>query len=307
MTRARRWVDLIFRNLALTVTGGIVALFVVLGLVMYEGAGPAIREFGREFLTTTNWDPVADHFGGLAFIYGTLVTSLLALFIAVPISLGAAIFLSEFCPRWMRLPISYMIELLAAIPSVVYGLWGIFVLVPWVRTEVQGPLKAAFGFLPLFSGPALGIGTLAAAIILAIMITPTITAVANEVIKTVPESLREAALALGSTRWETTWKVVLPFGRTGILGGALLGLGRAVGETMAVTMVVGNRAQISPSLFAPASTMASIIASEFNEAVTELHIAALIEVGLLLFGVTLALNVAARLLVWSVSRRTRGG
>ena len=192
-------------------------------------------------------------------------------------------------------------------PSVVYGLWGIFVLVPCVRTQVQPPLKAVFGFLPLFRGPGLGIGVLAAAIILAIMITPTITAVANEVIKPVPESLREAALALGSTRWEAIWRVVLPTGRTGILGGTLLGLGRAVGETMAVTMVIGNRAEISASLFAPASTMASIIASEFNEAVTQLHVAARIEVGLLLFGVTLLLNIGARLLVWSVSQRTQGG
>ncbi len=299
--------DWLFRHLTLIVAGTMIGIFALLGLIMYQGAGPAIREFGLGFAISTNWDPVADHFGALAFVYGTVLTSLLALLIAVPISLGAAIYLSEFSPRWLRLPVSYLIELLAAIPSVVYGLWGIFVLVPWVRTEVQGPLKAAFGFLPLFSGPALGIGTLAAAIILAIMITPTITAVANEVIKTVPESLREAALALGSTRWETTWKVVLPFGRTGILGGALLGLGRAVGETMAVTMVVGNRAQISPSLFAPASTMASIIASEFNEAVTELHIAALIEGGRRLGGGTRAPKGAARRLGGPGARRTRGG
>lgn len=299
--------DWLFRHLTLIVAGTMIGIFALLGLIMYQGAGPAIREFGLGFAISTNWDPVADHFGALAFVYGTVLTSLLALLIAVPISLGAAIYLSEFSPRWLRLPVSYLIELLAAIPSVVYGLWGIFVLVPWVRTQVQPPLKAVFGFLPLFRGPALGIGVLAAAIILAIMITPTITAVANEVIKTVPESLREAALALGSTRWEAIWRVVLPTGRTGILGGALLGLGRAVGETMAVTMVIGNRAEISASLFAPASTMASIIASEFNEAVTQLHVAALIEVGLLLFGVTLLLNISARLLVWSVSQRTQGG
>jgi phosphate transport system permease protein len=270
-------------------------------------AWPAIRAFGLRFLVTSTWDPVQEEFGALPFVYGTLVSSLLALLIAVPLGLGAAIFLSELAPAWARAPIAFLIEILAAIPSVVYGLWGIFVLAPWLRVWVEPALGRTLGFLPLFQGPPYGVGMLAAGLILAIMVVPFITAVSREVLLAVPNTQREAALALGATRWETTRLAVLRYGKSGLVGAILLGLGRALGETMAVTMVIGNRPEIALSLFAPGYTMASVIANEFTEATSDLYLAALIEVGLALFVITVLVNAIARLLVWKMGGiMTRG-
>jgi phosphate transport system permease protein len=249
---------------------------------------------------------VAGEFGALPFIYGTLLSSLLALLIAVPLSLGAAIFLAELAPSWIRPPIAFLIEMLAAVPSVVYGLWGIFVLVPWLRDWVQPALGRTLGFLPLFQGPPYGIGMLAAGIILSIMVMPFITSVSREVLLAVPGSQREAALGLGATRWETTRIAVLRYGRSGLIGAILLGLGRALGETMAVTMVIGNRPEIAASLFAPGYTMASVLANEFTEATSDLYVSALVEIGLLLLLVTVVVNGFAKLLVWSVGGPVRG-
>ena len=278
-------------------TVGIMAAMVA---VMVWAAFPSLKRFGWGFLITSTWDPVAENFGALPFIYGTVVSALLALLIAAPLSIGTAIYLAEVAPFWIRSPIAFLIELLAAIPSVVYGLWGIFVLAPWLRMWVQPFLNHWLGFLPLFQGPPYGVGMLAAGIILSIMIVPFITAISREVILAVPSAQREAALALGATRWESTRVAVLRYGRSGLVGALLLGLGRALGETMAVTMVIGNRPEIALSLFAPGHTMASVIANEFTEATSDLYLAALIEIGLILFAVTVVINALARLLVWSV-------
>lgn len=289
-----------FRLLTRAAAMGVVGLMAALVVAMTWAALPSLKAFGWRFLVTSTWDPVAETFGALPFIYGTVVSSLLALLIAVPLSVGAAIYLAELAPLWIRPPIAFLIELLAAIPSVVYGLWGIFVLAPWLRAWVQPALATWLGFLPLFEGPPYGVGMLAAGLILAIMIVPFITAVAREVLLAVPNAQREAALALGATRWETTRTAVLRYGRSGLLGAVLLGLGRALGETMAVTMVIGNRPEIALSLFAPGYTMASVLANEFTEATSDLYLAALIEIGLLLFAVTVVVNALARLLVWGV-------
>jgi phosphate transport system permease protein len=266
----------------------------------------AIRAFGWRFLVTSTWDPVAGEFGALPFVYGTVVSSLLALFIAVPLSLGAAVYLAELAPFWIRPPIAFLIEMLAAVPSVVYGLWGIFVLVPWLRDWVQPVLGRSLGFLPLFQGPPYGVGMLAAGLILAIMVVPYVTSVSREVLLAVPHAQREAALGLGATRWETTRMAVLRYGRSGLIGAILLGLGRALGETMAVTMVIGNRPQVALSLFAPGYTMASVLANEFTEATSDLYVSALVEIGLLLLAVTIVVNAIARLLVWSVGGPAKG-
>ena len=279
----------------------VVALMAALFLTMLWQALPSLKAFGWGFLVHTTWDPVAENFGALPFIYGTLVSSLLALLLAVPLSLGSAIYLTQIAPFRIRPPIAFLIELLAAIPSVVYGLWGVFVLAPFLRNWVQPALGATLGFLPLFQGPPYGVGMLAAGIILSIMIVPFITAVAREVFLAVPHAQREAALALGATRWETIRMAVLPYGRSGVIGAVLLGLGRALGETMAVTMVIGNRPEIAASLFAPGYTMASVLANEFTEATSDLYLSALIEVGLLLFLLTIVVNALARLLVWTVA------
>jgi phosphate transport system permease protein len=269
-------------------------------------SGEAIRAFGLRFLFTSVWDPVAGEFGALPFIYGTIVSSALAMLIAVPLSLGAAVYLAELAPLWIRPPIAFLIELLAAVPSVVYGLWGIFVLVPWLRRVVEPFLAATLGFLPLFQGPLYGIGMLAAGLILSIMVVPFITSVGREVLMAVPDTQREAALGLGATRWETTRIAVLRYGRSGLIGAILLGLGRALGETMAVTMVIGNRPEIALSLFAPGYTMASVLANEFTEATSDLYVSALVEVGLVLLVVTVVVNALARLLVWSVGGPVKG-
>lgn len=269
---------------------------------LIAAARPAIRRFGVGFLVGSSWDPVALEFGVLPFIYGTLVSSALALLIAVPLGLGVAILLSELVPAWLRAPIGFLVELLAAIPSVVIGLWGIFVLVPWVRRAAGPFLKSTFGFLPLFSGPPLGIGMLTAGLILAVMIVPFIIAVSTEVMRAVPRSQREAALALGATGWEVTRTAVLPYARSGIIGAIFLALARALGETMAVTMVIGNVPQIKASLFAPAYTIPAVIANEFTEATSDLYVAALIYAGLVLLLVTISINALARVLVSRVGR-----
>ena len=296
-----------YRGLILASVWLVLALAGGLLLALGWESWAAIRAFGLRFLITSHWDPVAGEFGALPFIYGTLVSSLLALLIAVPLSLGAAIFLAELAPSWVRPPVAFVIEMLAAVPSVVYGLWGIFVLVPWLRDWVQPALARTLGFLPLFQGPPYGIGMLAAGLILAIMIVPYITSVSREVLLAVPGSQREAALGLGATRWETTRIAVLRYGRSGLIGAILLGLGRALGETMAVTMVIGNRPEVALSLFAPGYTMASVLANEFTEATSDLYVSALVEIGLLLLVVTVAVNGLARLLVWSVGGPARGG
>ena len=299
--------DKTFRLLTLLMAISVLVLMVWMGWQMFDSARPSIEKFGFSFITGREWDPVKEHFGALPFIYGTLVTSLLALIIAAPIGLGVAIFLNEMATSKVRSVIAFLVEMLAAIPSVVYGLWGIFVLAPWLRQTVEPALAKWFGFIPLFQGTPLGFGMLAGGLILAVMILPTIAAISGEVMAAVPKEQREAALALGATKWEMIRISVLPYAKSGILGGIMLGLGRALGETMAVTMVIGNRPDILPSLFAPAYSIAAVIANEFTEATYDLYLSALVEIGLILFGITLILNVFARLLVWSVARGPKGG
>ena len=286
---------------------GVPLLLCCIALAIGTAAAPAFRAFGLSFLTSSRWDAVAGQFGAAPAIYGTIVSSIVALVIATPLALGVAIFLSEFAPAWLRQPVAFLVDLLAAVPSVVYGLWAIFVLIPLLREHVMPFLAETLGLgrTPLFSGPAYGPSMLAAGLILAIMVLPYISAVAREVLLAVPRSQREAAMALGATRWETIWDAVLPYARSGIVGGIILGLGRALGETMAVTMVIGNRHEIATSLFAPGYTMASLIANEFSEATNDLHLSALMAVGATLFAVTLVVNALARWLVWRVSREAR--
>lgn len=261
----------------------------------------SITKFGLKFWTTSTWDPVSGDFGALPFIWGTLYSSILALLIATPIALGIAVFISELSPRMLRTPLAYLTELLAAIPSIVYGLWGMFVLVPFVR-KLELATPAALKRIPLFSGPPLGVGMLAAALILAVMVIPFTSSVAREILKNVPSTQREAAYALGATRWEAI-KVAIGFGKSGIIGAIMLGFGRALGETMAVTMVIGNSPQVAASLFKPQYTMAAVIANEFTEASGDLYLDALIEIGLLLFIITVGVNMISRLLIWSMKRR----
>lgn len=284
-------------------------LLVLIAWEIGVAAWPALREFGPAFLTTSRWDPVNGVFGAAPMIFGTIVSSILALLIATPLALGVAIFLTEFAPRWLRQPVAFLVDLLAAIPSVVYGLWGVFVLLPLLRGTVMPFLAGTLGLgnTPLFAGPAYGPSMLAAGLILAIMTLPYISAVAREVLLAVPRSQREAALALGATRWEMIRDAVVPYARTGIFGGIILGLGRALGETMAVTMVIGNRHEISASLLAPGNTMASLIANEFIEANGELYVSAIMAVGAVLFAITLVVNAIARWLVWRVARESRVG
>jgi len=276
-------------------------LLVILG-VLFVSSLPALRRFGPSFLWTSTWDPVAEVYGAAPMIFGTLASSVLALLIAVPLALGVAIFLTEFSPRWLRQPVAFLVELLAAIPSVVYGLWGIFVLIPFLRSYVVPPLKAVLGWTPFLQGVFYGNSLLAGGMILAIMIVPYIAAVSREVLLAVPTSQREAALAMGATRWEAVRSAVLPYGRAGLIGAVILGLGRALGETMAVTMLIGNRHDIGISVLQPAYTMAAAIANEFSEATTNMYHSALFEVGLVLFVVTVVVNAIARILIWRVAR-----
>jgi phosphate transport system permease protein len=298
------------RVFKLVLTVAALAVPVLLGFLVYElwsGADLAIRRFGLDFVTTSVWDPVAEQFGALPLIFGTLLSSLIALLIAVPLSLGVAIYLTEFAPKSVRQPVAFLIGLLAAIPSVVYGLWGIFVLIPALKTTAFPLLRNLFGFLPLFQGPIYGPSMLAAGIILAIMIMPYIMSVSREVLLAVPNTQREAALALGATRWEAVTSAVIPYARSGIVGAIILGLGRALGETMAVTMLIGNRHEIVASLFAPGYTMAAAIANEFSEAVGDIHLSALAYVAFVLFLVTVLANASARLLIWRVARGSGAG
>ena len=293
--RGYRWTTGVFALVILVLVTGI-------GFELSRQSLLSIQKFGLGFWKGRTWDPVAGNFGALPFIWGTLYSSILALLIATPVSLGIAIFINEVSPRVLRQPLTYLTELLAAIPSIVYGLWGIFVLIPVVRKlELLRPewLKS----FPLFSGPPLGVGMGSAALILAIMVIPFTSSVAREILKGVPMNQREAAYALGATRWEAI-RVALGYGRTGIIGAVMLGFGRALGETMAVTMVIGNNPQVSPSLLAPQYTMAAVIANEFTEAADELYLHALIEIGLVLFLITIIVNALSRLLIWSMSRRT---
>jgi len=286
---------------------GVLGLAVAIGINLASGAGPALGRFGPVFFSRSVWDPVREEFGALPFIYGTLATSFLALLLGAPVALATAVFLAELAPRWLRGPVSYLVELLAAIPSVVYGLWGLFVLAPLLRAAIEPALGGWLGSVPLFQGPFYGVGIFTGGIILAIMVIPTIAAVSRDVIRAVPADQREAMLALGATRWETIRLAVLPAARSGIIGAVLLGLGRALGETMAVTMVIGNRPEIPASIFAPGYTMAAVIANEFTEATSDLHLSALFGIGLGLFLLTLLVNILARLLVWRVAWGPVGG
>jgi phosphate transport system permease protein len=281
----------------------LVVLVAAIGVVLCIQSMPTIREFGLNFWRTQVWDPVSGNFGALPFIWGTLYSSFLAILIAAPISIGVAVFISELCPNSLKQPLVFLTELLATVPSIVYGLWGVFVLVPAVRT-VQMWVPDWLRAVPLFSGPRNGVSMLAASLILTIMVIPFTSSVAREVLKAVPMAQRETAYALGATRWEVT-RVILHYARVGIVGAIMLGLGRAFGETMAVTMVIGNNPKMSLSLFAPQYTMAAVIANEFTEAANDLHISALIEIGLVLFIVTFAINAASRLLIWGMTHQKK--
>jgi phosphate transport system permease protein len=274
----------------------LVAVVVGIGVELWRESLLSIEKFGWSFWTSDTWDPVMGEFGALPFIWGTLYSSILALLISTPIALGVAVFISELAPQWLQRPLVFLTELLAAIPSIVYGLWGIFVLVPIVR-QVQVAVPEWMRGFPLFEGPPLGVGMLSAALVLAIMVIPFSSSVAREVLRAVPRAQREAAYALGATRWEAI-RAALFFGRTGIIGAVMLGFGRALGETMAVTMVIGNNPQVSWSLFAPQYTMAAVLANEFTEATEDIYLHALVEIGLVLFAITLVVNVLSRALIW---------
>jgi len=301
--------DLGFRAATGAVAALVVLVVCAIAFVLAQDAWLSIQKFGLGFWRTQIWDPVSGEFGALPFIWGTLYSSILALFIATPVAIGIAVFIAELCPGWLQQPLVFLTELLAAIPSIVYGLWGIFVLVPAVRW-VESSLPDGVRRLPLFTGPPLGLGMLAAGLVLAIMIIPFTSSIAREVLKSVPSAQREGAYALGATRFEAI-RAALFFARTGIFGGIMLGFGRALGETMAVTMVIGNNPKVSMSLFAPQYTMAAVIANEFSEAADPLYLSALVEIGLVLFVITLIVNSLSRLLIWTMTRNSgadgRGG
>ena len=292
-----------FRLLLVVASLSVIALVVAIGWQLWQSSELSRNAFGFEFLWTSTWDPAISRvFGALPYIEGTLITSFVALIMAVPIGVATAIFLAELAPAWIAGPVGTLVELLAAVPSVVFGLWGLFVLIPTIVRPVGDALNSTLGFLPIFEGPLYGPSRLAASFILAIMILPTITAITRDVLRAVPGSQREAAMALGATRWEAVWQVLIPYGRSGIFGGIVLALGRALGETIAVTMVIGNNLDLSASLLHPGYTMASIIANEFTEATFPLYLNALVEIGLVLFVITLIINAFAQVLIW----RTRG-
>jgi phosphate transport system permease protein len=298
--------DEIARLITFLFAVSVVLVTILLVFELWQGSALPRHKFGLSFLVTRVWDPIAEQFGALPFIYGTLITATVSLVIAVPLGIGAAIFLAELAPARLSDALEFFIDLLAAVPSVIYGLLGVFIVVPLMRDYVQPGLKSALGFLPLFTGPAYGIGFLTAGIVLAIMVIPYIISVSREVLMSVPRDQREAALGLGSTRWESTWKVVVPFARTGIMGSIFLALARALGETMAVTMVIGNTPTISASLLSPGYSIAAVIANEFTEATGDVHLQALIELGLVLFLLTFLLNGVARLLIVLTSQRGSG-
>jgi len=291
------WGDGAFKWLTLVMALSVFVLIALIGYELAHGSQLAFRKFGWRFLSSTAWDPVSEQFGALPFIFGTLVSSAIALVIAVPLSIATAVYLTEIAPRWIRQTLTIFIELLSAVPSVILGLWGIFVMVPWLRVHLFPSLQNVFGFVPLFRGPIYGVSILAGGMIIAIMILPIITSVSREILRSVPGLQREAAFALGATRWEVTRIAVLSYARKGLFGAVILGLGRALGETMAVTMVIGNRPEIAASLFAPGYTLASVVANEFTEATTDIYLNALFEIGLVLLGVTLVVNALAQLLL----------
>ena len=293
--------EVIFRGGTGTFALLLIAIVGAIGVLLFNQSLLSIEKFGWSFWTTDHWDPVLGDFGARPFIWGTLYSSILALIISTPIALGIAIYVSELAPNWLRLPLVFLTELLAAIPSIVYGLWGIFVLVPVVR-QLQVLTPDWMRDFSLFSGPPLGVGMLSAALVLAIMVIPFSSSVAREVLKSVPQAQREGAYALGATRWEAI-RMALFYARTGIVGAVMLGFGRALGETMAVTMVIGNNPQISWSLYAPQYTMAAVLANEFTEAADDLYLHALVEIGLVLFVITLIINVISRLFIWSMARQ----
>jgi phosphate transport system permease protein len=296
--------DKAFEWLTLGMAMIVILLVFLIGWQLARGSSLAIQKFGFHFLVTSTWDPVAEQFGALPFIYGTLVSSLIALLIAVPLSIATAVYLTELAPLWIRQPLVSLIEMLAAIPSVILGLWGIFVMIPWLRDYPFPLLKKAFGWTPFFTGPIYGPSMLAGGIIVAIMILPIITSVSREILRSVPNLQREAAYALGATRWEVTRIAVLSYAKKGLFGAVILGLGRALGETMAVTMVIGNTPQIAASLFKPGYTLASVIANEFTEATTDVYLQALFELGLVLFGVTIVVNLLAQLLLKTITMKS---
>jgi phosphate transport system permease protein len=298
--------DRVFAGVVRFFGGVVLAVPVLMLLALVVASAASIRRTGLSFLTSSRWDPVHQRFGAWPFLYGTVVSSLLALCLAVPVSVGLAVFLSDLAPHRLRRPLGFLVELLAAIPSVVYGFWGIFVLVPFLRERVEPFLGARFGFLPLFRGEPLGFGMLASGILLAIMIVPTITAISREVLSAVPDTHREAAVGLGATPWDVIRVAVLPAARAGVVGAVILGLNRALGETMAVTMVIGNRPRVSASLFDPAYSMASVLANEFAEADSDAYLSALSEIALLLLGVALVMNLVARWLVFATKQRIQG-
>jgi phosphate transport system permease protein len=298
--------DEIARLVTFLFAASVVLITVLLVYELWIGAAVSRHKFGLGFFFTRVWDPIAEQFGALPFIYGTLVTAAVSLLLAVPLGIGAAIFLAELAPQKLSDPLQFFIDLLAAVPSVIYGLLGVFIVIPMMREWVQPALKNTLGFLPLFQGPVYGMGFLTAGIVLAIMVIPYIISVSREVLLSVPRDQREAALALGSTRWESTWKVVVPFAKTGIMGSIFLALARALGETMAVTMVIGNTPTISSSLFSPGYSIAAVIANEFTEATGDMHLSALIELGLVLFLLTFILNGLARLLMLLTTQRGSG-
>jgi phosphate transport system permease protein len=299
--------DVIYRSVLTVLALFLPLLLLLIAIQLVSQSMPAVHKFGLSFLTTSVWDPVRGQFGALPLIFGTLYSSLVALVIAVPLALGCAVFLTEFAPRWLRTPVATLIELLAAVPSVIYGLWGIFVLIPLLRDHLWPVVRPVLSHVPIFSGVFYGPSVLAAGVILAVMILPYIAAVSREVLLAVPADQREAGLALGATRWETVWGIVLPYGRAGIIGAVMLGLGRALGETMAVTMVIGNRHEVSASLLQPGYTIAAAIANEFSEAVSDVHLSALFLAGAVLFLITILINALARVLVWRVARGSAVG
>ncbi|HEY5984137.1 MAG TPA: phosphate ABC transporter permease subunit PstC [Anaerolineales bacterium] len=298
--------DRLYQILLLLASAAVVVLVCAVAYELWANSALSRLAFGWRFLVTTAWDPaLTKTFGALPFILGTLITSAIALIVAVPLGVGTAIFLAEVSPDWLSRPLGFLAELLAAVPSVVYGLWGLFVFIPAFVRPLAKMLERGLGFLPLFDGPVYGPSRLAAGLVLAIMVFPTITAVSRDVFRAIPGGQREAAMAMGATRWEMIWKVLIPYGTSGFLGAIILGLGRALGETIAVTMVIGNNLDLTASLLHPGYTMASIIANEFTEATFDLYVHALIEIGLILFGMTLLINLVARLLIWRVSLRSR--
>jgi phosphate transport system permease protein len=298
--------DEIARLITFLFAASVVLVTLLLVFELWQGSVLARHKFGLNFFFTRVWDPIFEQFGALPFIYGTVVTSIVALLIAVPLGIGAAIFLAELAPQKISGTLQFFIDLLAAVPSVIYGLLGVFIVIPLMREYIQPALKATFGFLPFFQGPVYGMGFLTAGIVLAIMVIPYIISVSREILLSVPRDQREAALALGATRWESTWRVVVPFARTGILGSIFLALARAIGETMAVTMVIGNAPTISASLFSPGDSIASVIANQFTEATGDLYLQSLIELGLVLFLLTFILNGMARLLILATTQRGSG-